>query len=96
MVMVGMVMLAFLPASFIGSVSWNFGLSFSEPKDSSKTYSCQFFLIPRSNGSMSGLDQILALVGGFIVLLAAVWRAYRSRVDKEQTPEKVVRRRRSV
>src|SRR5438270_12225735 len=28
-----------------------------------------------SNGPISNLDRILALVGGFIVLLAAVWRA---------------------
>jgi hypothetical protein len=69
----------YLPALFIASV---FGLWLPEPKDSSKIYSKQFFLIPKSNGSMSNLDQILALVGGFIVLLAAVRRAYRSRVDK--------------
>jgi hypothetical protein len=85
--------LVYLPVSFIASV---FGLLLSEPKDSSKTYSKHFFLIPKSNGSMSNLDQILALVGGFIVLLAAVWRAYRLRVAKEQTSENFIRRRRSI
>lgn len=33
-------------------------------------------MIPRSNGSLSNLDQILALVGGVIVVLAAMRRAY--------------------
>ena len=84
---------AYLLASFVAAV---FGLSLSEQKDSSKIYPKQFFLIPKSNGSMSNLDQILALVGGFTVLLAAVRRAYRSRVDKEQTSEKVIQRRRSI
>jgi hypothetical protein len=91
--MMTLVTIVFLPVSFTTSV---FGLSLSEPKDSSMAYSKQFFLIPRSNGSMSNLDQILALVGGFVVLLAAVRRAYRSRVDKEQTSEKIIRRRRSI
>jgi hypothetical protein len=85
--------MVFLPVSFIASIS---GLSFSKTKGSSKTYSKQFFLIPRSNGSMNNLDQILALVGGIIVLLAAIRRAYRSRVDKEQTSDKLIRRRRSI
>lgn len=84
---------AYLPASFIAAV---FGLSLSKQKDSSGIYTKQFFPIPKSNGSMSNLDQILALVGGFTVLLAAVRRAYRSRVDREQTSEKVIQRRRSI
>jgi hypothetical protein len=91
--MMTVVTMVFLPASFIASV---IGLSLSEPKNSSKKYSKQFFLIPKSNGSMSNLDQILALFGGLIVLLAAVRHAYRSRVDKEQTSEKVIPRRRSI
>ncbi|MCJ1394652.1 hypothetical protein MMC18_007532 [Xylographa bjoerkii] len=78
-----------LPVLFTASTSM-FGLSPSEPKDSSETYSKQFFLMPKSNGSMSDLDQILALAGGTIALLAAVRRAYRSRVDGEQTSEKVI------
>jgi hypothetical protein len=91
--MISFVGMAFLPLSLTVSVFENW---LYEPKDSSKTYSKQFFLIPKSNGSMSNLDQILALVGGFIVLLAAVRRAYRSRVDKEQTSEIFIRRRRSI
>jgi hypothetical protein len=61
-----------------------------------KTYSGEFILIPKSNGSMSNLDQILALIGGVIVLLAALRHVYRSRRDKEQSSEKVKRRRRSI
>lgn len=83
----------YFPASFVASV---FGLSFSELKDSSKTHSRQLFLIPKSNGSISNLDQILALVGGFIVFFAAVRHAYRSRVDKKQTSENGILRRRSI
>jgi hypothetical protein len=89
--MMTIVTMVYLPLSFIASV---FGLSFSEPKDSSKIHSNQFFLIPKSNGSMSNLDQILALVGGVIAFLAAVRRAYRSRVDRPS--EVITRRRRSV
>lgn len=83
----------FMPLSLMASI---FGLSFSETKESANIYTKQFFLIPRSNGSMSNLDQILALVGGIITLLAAIRRAYRSRVDKEQTSGEVIPRRRSI
>jgi hypothetical protein len=45
---------------------------------------------------MSNLGQIVALVGGFIFLLAAVRRAYYSRLDKEQISERVAQRWRSI
>jgi hypothetical protein len=48
-------------------------------------YREQFILIPKSNGSFSNLDQILALVGGVIVLLTAIRRVYRSRLKRANT-----------
>jgi len=77
--MMSIITAVFIPLSFGASF---FGLSFSEMKTPSSTFSKQLLLIPKSNGSMSNLDQILALVGGIMVLLAAVQRTYRSRVDK--------------
>jgi hypothetical protein len=91
--MVSFIAMIYLPVSFVSSI---FALSFSNTKGSSRTYSKQFFLIPKSNGSMNNLDQILALVGSIIVLLAAIWRAYRLRAGKEQTSEKVTQRRCSI
>lgn len=85
--------LIFTPLSFTVSI---FGLSFSKTKESANVYTKQFFLIPRSNGSMSNLDQILALAGGVIILLAAIRLAYRSRMDREQTSGEVILRRRST
>jgi len=79
----------FLPIAFLTSF---FGISFSKTKESTNMHSKQFFLIPNSNGSMSNLDQILALVGGIIVLLAAVRRVYRSRVRNEQISKVRLRR----
>ncbi|KAE9364758.1 hypothetical protein N431DRAFT_489255 [Stipitochalara longipes BDJ] len=82
----------YLPSSLLTSI-----LSIHSSKSRNlKTYSAKFILIPSSNGSMSNLDQILALVGGVIVLLAAVRHAYRSRSDKEQSLQKIRRRRRSI
>jgi hypothetical protein len=85
--------IAFLPAGFIAGV---LSIDSSRSHESMKTYSGEFILIPKSNGSMSNLDQILALIGGVIVLLAALRHVYRSRRDKEQSSEKVKRRRRSI
>lgn len=67
---------AYLPLTFI------ICLCLSE-LSSANLYPSQFLLIPRSNGSMSNLDQILALVGGIIILLAATRHAYRSRAGRE-------------
>ena len=92
MMMMTSVTMVFLPLSFVASA---FGLSFSETKDSSVADRKQFFLIPRSDASMNDLDQIVALVGGILALLAALWHAYHSRRDEKQAPERLIQRRRS-
>jgi hypothetical protein len=85
--------LVFTPLTFITGF---FGLLSSKTKESANINSKQFFPIPKSNGSMSSLDQILALVGGVIVLLAALRRAYRSKLSMDQTSGEVSSRRRSI
>lgn len=67
-----------------------------ETKSPPSTYQKQFFLIPRWNGSLSNLDQHLALVGGNIVLLASVRGVYRSRQQRGHTLRILMQRRRSV
>lgn len=84
---------AYLPGTLIATM---FAVDHSKSQNSSTTDPGQFILIPKSNGSMSNLDQILALIGGIIVLLAAVRNAYRSRVKREQSLREVVPRRRSI
>jgi hypothetical protein len=70
------------PASLVSS----FGtLGILKTKNPSSMYREQFILIPKSNGSFSNLDQILALVGGVIVLLTAIRRVYRSRLKRANT-----------
>jgi hypothetical protein len=82
----------YLPLLLIAS---SVGLATVETKGSS-TYQRQLFLIPKSNGSLSNLDQLLALVGGIIVILAAVRRAYRSGRERAQTSKILIQTRRSV
>jgi hypothetical protein len=83
----------FLPLSFVYSI---FSLSIFETKDPSGTYYKHFILIPKSSGSLSDLDQILALVGGAISVLASIRRAYRSRFDDKQPLQSSTKRRRSI
>lgn len=87
------VTMVFLPMSFIYSI---FSLSIFETKNPSGTYYKHFILIPKSTGSLSDLDQILALVGGAISVLASIRRAYRSRIDNEQSSQSSTKRRRSI
>lgn len=91
--MITFVSIFYLPLSMIASFT---GLTTVETKSPSSTYQAQFFLIPRSNASLSNLDQLLALVGGIIVLLAAVRRAYRSRRETGPSSKILIQRRRSV
>lgn len=85
------VTLFFLPLSAISSfVSFD---AFFAMRDASALYSNQFILIPQSDVSMGGLDQIAALVGGVIVLLAAIRSAYRSRANNQSAPRNIKRRR---
>ncbi|KAF2825888.1 hypothetical protein CC86DRAFT_418471 [Ophiobolus disseminans] len=62
----------FAPLSFVCSVG---GIFSSSTNDFPKTYTN--LLIPKSNIRIGGLDQIVALTGGGIVLLSAVWHAIR-------------------
>lgn len=55
-----------------------------------------FFLIPKSNGSMSNLDQILALTGGILVFLCAIRAAYLSRKNTAKLLPDFLSRRRSI
>lgn len=75
--MVTFVSILFLPFSLIAST---FGFMSVDMKSLSSTSQNQFILIPNSNGSLSHLDQLLALVGGVIIILAAIRRAHRSDV----------------
>ena len=86
------VTMVFLPLSFVVSF---FGLSFSETKDSSVVGRTQFFLIPRSNASMNDLDQIVAVIGGIMALLAAMWHTYHFRMDEKQVSERLIQKKRS-
>lgn len=70
-----------------------FRLFSAENENASALKSHQFFLIPQSDVSISSLDQIAALVGGVIVLLAAIRSAYRSRADKQSSSASIKRRR---
>jgi hypothetical protein len=54
------------------------------------------FLIPVSNGSMKDLDQILALLGGIIVLLWTIRAANLSKVGSAEMDRRVLTRRRSI
>ena len=86
-----------IPLVILSGLASSGGLySLYESRPSLKKYQGEFILIPKSNGSIANLDQILALVGGFIVLLSAVRRAYRSRVDNEQTSKEIIQRRASI
>jgi hypothetical protein len=55
-----------------------------------------FFLIPVSNGSMRDLDQVLALLGGILVLLWTIRAAYLSRKGNSDSERRVLARRRSI
>jgi hypothetical protein len=90
--MMTVVTLFFAPLSAIVSSVSTFDLFFAMNKNASALYSHQFLLIPQSDVSMSSLDQIAALVGGVIVLLAAIRSAYRSRVDNQSAPRSIQRR----
>lgn len=70
----------FLPISFVLSFT---GIAYSPIKWSTNFWSNEpslFFFIPKSNASLSNLDQISALIGRITVLLVAMRRCYRSRV----------------
>ncbi|KAH7079695.1 hypothetical protein FB567DRAFT_533134 [Paraphoma chrysanthemicola] len=62
--------------------------------DDSRPTPLRNILIPRSNVSFRSLDQQAALLGGFVVLIAAVWSAYRA--YKRTPPGREVRRRYSI
>ncbi len=66
--MTALVSTLFLPRAMVASFV---ALTMFDMKNSSSIHQGQFILIPRSNGSLSNLDQILALVGGVIVVHAA-------------------------
>ncbi|KAH8812911.1 hypothetical protein F5884DRAFT_786655 [Xylogone sp. PMI_703] len=91
---ISLLTIIFLPASFIASLSSMSFLSFSDTKESiiAEPHQ-QFFLIPKSNGAMSNLDQILALTGGILVLLWAIRAAYSSRKNCAELRHSVPRRR---
>lgn len=91
--MLTFVTLLYAPLSFIWSFVGIPGSFLAQNRNSSTLKIEQFFLIPQSDVSMSGLDQIAALVGGVIVLLAAIRSAYRSRVDKQSASISIKRRR---
>lgn len=89
--------LVFGPISFIASVLSTSSLSLPDAQESIAAKSHhQFFLIPESNGSLSNLDQVLALTGGILILLWATRVAYWSRKDSAESLEVARRRRRSI
>jgi hypothetical protein len=89
--------LLFGPISFIASVLSTFSLSLPDAQESIAAKSHhQFFLIPESNGSLSNLDQVLALTGGILMLLWATRAAYWSRKDSAESLEVARKRRRSI
>jgi len=90
--MITQVTLFYLPAAFVLSTV---GLSTSKTNYHTQTEG-RIFLIPRSDSSMSSLDQILALTGGILVLLVAIHSAYCSRVAKGHNLERISQRRRSI
>ena len=94
---ISLLTMVFIPMSFIASVFSTSFLSFSDTKESIAAKSHQpFFLIPESNGSMSNLDQILALTGGILILLWAIRAAYSSWKNTGEFLQSVLSRRRSI
>lgn len=93
--MITFVTLFFLPLSTISSFMFTFDSFTAMRMNAPALNSHQFILIPQSEVSMSSLDQIAALIGGVIVLLAAIRSAYRSRLDK-QSALRIIERRRSI
>ncbi|KAE8550425.1 hypothetical protein TMatcc_008453 [Talaromyces marneffei ATCC 18224] len=84
--------LFFAPLSAILSLISTFDSFSAMRKNSSALYSGRFLLIPQSDVSMSNLDQIAALVGGVIVLLAAIRSAYHSKEDNKSASPSITRR----
>lgn len=90
--MLTFVTLLYAPLSIILSFIGIPGSFLAQKRNSSTLKLEQFFLIPQSDVSMSGLDQITALVGGVIVLLPAIRSAYRSRGDSKGISTSIKRR----
>lgn len=84
--------LLYIPMSIILSFVGIPGSFLAQNRNSSTLELEQFFLTAQSVVSMSSLDQIAALVGGVIVLLAAIRSAYRSRGDSKGISTSIKRR----
>lgn len=91
----------FIPALFSASL-FSMPLPFVSPETTTVAYtpraksSQSFFLIPKSNGSLNSLDQIIALVTGVLTLGWAIQAAYLSRMDILETSKSALTRRRSI
>lgn len=94
---ISLMTMLFLPGSFLSAIYSMSFFSYTTTKETTVAETSQhFFLIPESNGSMSNLDQILALTGGVLVLLWTVRAAYLSRKETVAVVSSSPRRRRSI
>lgn len=76
-----------LSTTLFASITFLYGMRFETATSSDA------LLISNSNGAISNLDQISALIGGCLVLLNAIRGAYKSRVNRLRN---TIRRRRSL
>jgi hypothetical protein len=76
----------------LGLATFGGGLFISQTKASTQYHSLS--LIPKSDVSITGMDQMVTLAGGLMVLAAACWRAYRT--HRGGLKVRKVERRRSI
>ncbi|EPE34390.1 hypothetical protein GLAREA_10084 [Glarea lozoyensis ATCC 20868] len=96
MMAVSLLSVLFSPGSFVTSlISISMSTLGAKEASAEGTHRLLMF-IPASNGSMNNLDQILAFVGGVLVLLWSIRAVYTSRENSTENVRRRLLRRRSI